>query len=351
MKLLRLHHQGSDWVRYFAGLQRIALWAAVLLLGACQQAEPKATAATPVQVKATGELVAATSFKVTPPAVKGLWQYSLKMLAPESSLLQQDQPAAIFDDQSLQEQLKNKQSEQQSSVQELSNQLQQDEQRAEELKLQLAEQKMVYERDRRKAEITDHSASANDRRKAQIDFTLAANQFKLAQSRLAAHQLQRMAKAQMLQAKIDRLQSEVSLLETDIQRMQVTAPFTGMLVYSTDFDGEKYSVGDSVQFGEPVAEVSQLESLYVRAVIDEIDLVHLTTGLKVTIALDAYPEKNFTGVLKSLGSAVRDQAYNDLSRVIDASISLDQPDPSLMRPGMSVRLTILLANTSPETKP
>ena len=124
--------------------------------------------------------------------------------------------------------------------------------------------------------------------------------------------------------------------------MQVKAPFSGVMVYSIGFDGEKFSVGDSAQFGQPVAEVSQLDSLYVKAEIDEIDLKQLTPGLAVEITLDAYPERRFNGVLQSLGNAVRDKSNDNLRRVVDASVSLNDLDTELMRPGMSARLNISL---------
>jgi HlyD family secretion protein len=310
------------------------------LLGACQPATSDRTSPQPSQIKATGELMAANSIQVTPPAVQDLWQYNVKQMAPESSLLQEGDLVVQFDDQALQSTLNNKRAELENARQELQNQQQKDQQKLEELKLQLAERQMDFDRTKRKADIVDQATSANNRRKAQLDFTLAVNQLALANSRLEAHQQQRQARASILQAKIDRLTAEVSQTELDISRMQFKAPFTGMMLYQTNYEGEKYAVGDSVQFGTPLASISQLDTLYVHAVIDEIDLKQLKTGQKVQILLDAYPDKSFSGQLSSLGTSVRDKAYNDFSRVVDASISIDQADLSLMRPGQSVRLLI-----------
>jgi len=310
------------------------------LLSGCEPSPAKAPLAQPSMIKATGELVAANSVQVTPPSVEDLWQYNIKQMAAESTLLNAGDVAVQFDDQSLQSNLSNKMAELHNARQELENQLQQDQQKFEELKLQLAEREMEFDRAKRKAEIVDHATSANNRRKAQLDFTLATNQQELAVSRLAAHQQQRQARDKILKAKIARLAAEVSQTEHDIERMQFKAPFAGMMLYQTNYEGEKYAVGDSVQFGSPLASISQLDSLYVHAVIDEIDLKQLKTGFKVQILLDAYPEKTFTGQLTSLGSAVRDKAYNDFSRVVDASIRIQNADLNLMRPGQSVRLLI-----------
>lgn len=315
-----------------------------LLLLACQPNNPTGSNA-PSQstVRATGQLTAEQSFKVSPPSVGRLWQYNIRELAAEGALLEAGAAVIAFDAQSLQDELRNKSLELRSAEQELANRLTQDEQRHEELKLALAERKNDYDRDKRKAEIVDQSRSANDRRKAHIDYTIASSQYQLAQSRLAFHQQQRAAEEQMLKSKIGRLQAEVNQLQSDIASMSIKAPFTGIMVYVPNFQGEKSSVGDSVQFGQPIAEVSQLDSLYIRAEIDEIDLKSLRLGQRVSISLDAYPERSFNGEITSLGNAVRDKSADNLSRVIDASIRIEQLDLTIMRPGMSARLHIALS--------
>ncbi|WP_445428198.1 HlyD family secretion protein [Alishewanella sp. HL-SH05] len=294
-------------------------------------------------VRATGQLAAATFFTITPPSVGRLWQYNIKEMAPEGSLLQQGMPVIGFDSQSVQDELRNKNIELRSAEQELANRLTADEQRFEELKLQLAERKNDHDREQRKAEIVDNSRSANDRRKSQIDFTIAKSQYQLAQSRLDFHQQQRDAEQQIISSKIARLSAEVEQLKREVASLKISAPFAGIMVYVPNYNGEKSSVGDTVQFGQPIAEVSQLESLYIKTEIDEVDLKYLRSGLTVQITLDAYPERNFSGVLTDLGTAVRNKTAENLSRVVDASIKLDETDLAIMRPGMSARLQIRLA--------
>jgi len=326
-------------------LQFKALMMALISLSTlhgCEQpsAQLQAKVTTTAPIKATGELVAATSYKASPPSVSQLWQFNIKEFAPESSMLKAGEMVVSFDAQTITEELSTKSVELQSAQQELANRLQQDEQRFEQLKLELAERKMEFERDRRKAEITDHSRSENDRRKARIDFTIASNQYDLAKSRLDFHQQQRKSQAEMLQSKIGRLSSEVALFTAEVAAMRIVAPFEGMVIYVTDYQGEKFSVGDTVQFGQPIAEISQLDSLYIRAEIDEIDVKRLQLGQKVQIQIDALPERSFSGTLSSLGVAVRDKSSDNLSRVVDAQVKFDQLDVAILRPGMSARLSI-----------
>lgn len=316
---------------------------ALMLLAGCSPAPESQTSITqPPHVRATGQLAAATFFTVSPPSVGRMWQYNIREMAAEGSLLQAGMPVIAFDSQSVQDELRNKNIELRSAQQELANRLTADEQRFEELKLQLAERKNDHDREQRKAEIVDHSRSENDRRKAQIDFTIAKNQYQLAQSRLDFHQQQREAEKQIISSKIARLTAEVEQLQREIASLKISAPYAGIMVYVPNFNGEKSSVGDTIQFGQPIAEVSQLETLYVKTEIDEIDLKHLRAGLPVQITFDAYPERNFSGVLTDLGTAVRNKSAENLSRVVDASIKLDEIDVAIMRPGMSARLQIRL---------
>ncbi|WP_423188045.1 HlyD family secretion protein [Alishewanella sp. d11] len=315
----------------------------LLLLAGCNPAPESQTTITQTpHVRATGQLAAATFFTVSPPSVGRMWQYNIREMAAEGSLLQAGMPVIAFDSQSVQDELRNKNIELRSAQQELANRLTADEQRFEELKLQLAERKNDHDREQRKAEIVDHSRSENDRRKAQIDFTIAKNQYQLAQSRLDFHQQQREAEKQIISSKIARLTAEVEQLQREIASLKISAPYAGIMVYVPNFNGEKSSVGDTIQFGQPIAEVSQLETLYVKTEIDEIDLKHLRAGLPVQITFDAYPERNFSGVLTDLGTAVRNKSAENLSRVVDASIKLDEIDVAIMRPGMSARLQIRL---------
>ena len=148
---------------------------------------------------------------------------------------------------------------------------------------------------------------------------------------------------QLLSSQLPQLSARRQQLQAEFASLQIKAPYAGIMVYLPDYNGEKSSVGDTVQFGQPVAEVSQLESLYIKTEIDEVDLKYLQPGLSVQITLDAYPERNFSGVLTDLGKAVRNKSAENLSRVVDASIKLDEPDLNIMRPGMSARLVIRLS--------
>ena len=64
-------------------------------------------------------------------------------------------------------------------------------------------------------------------------------------------------------------------------------------------------------------------------------------GQKVNFVLDAYPDLEFTGTIESLSTVVRTKSKNQPSKILDAVVSIDDLNLDIMRPGMSIKATIL----------
>jgi multidrug efflux pump subunit AcrA (membrane-fusion protein) len=71
--------------------------------------------------------------------------------------------------------------------------------------------------------------------------------------------------------------------------------------------------------------------------VPEPEMHHLVSGQPVRVTLDAFPERNLTGVLRSIGSVGASEKNE--SRSFPVTISLDQTD-SRFRPGMVARCSI-----------
>lgn len=311
----------------------------LMLLTACQEvATTPATTAAMTGLQTPGEITADQQLSVTPPAVRDMWQYTIQQMAPERALLKQGDVMLQFDDEQIRQQIAKKTAELSEARQELTNRQQQDANNLQALLIAKAEQSMYAERDQRKAAIVDHSRSELERKKMQLDARLAASALELAGIRLEKHQQQSASMQKTLQSKVDRLATELADLQQDQQKMTIRAPFAGVVNYLSNFSDEKFAVGDKVQFGMPVLELSQLQSLSVRAEIDEVHLAKLSAGMKVQIKVDALPDQMLSGQLRPLQTVVRDKSMNDARRVFDAKISFDQPPPAELRPGMTARL-------------
>ncbi|GEK09690.1 HlyD family efflux transporter periplasmic adaptor subunit [Pseudoalteromonas sp. McH1-7] len=296
-----------------------------------------------ITVEANGELESKSRALIAPPSIKRMWQYKIKQLMPENTPVQKGQVVVSFDDQSVRDRLMEYNSKLSQAQKELENKQAQVEEQEEEYKLALAEAQMNFDKAKRRAEIIDNSRSDNDRKKAQIDFTIATNELELARSKLAFHLDNKELSIQLAKSKVARTDAEVKALKRDIERLKVKAPMNGLVAYRANRAGEKPSVGESMQFGQPVVELSVIEQMQVKAQIKEADFGRIKLGQTVKVTIDSADGYVISGKLVEIGKAFREKSYQDKSRIVDAIIELDKIDTDKLRPGLSARVEIVTA--------
>jgi hypothetical protein len=94
-------------------------------------------------------------------------------------------------------------------------------------------------------------------------------------------------------------------------------------------------IGSTVRPGMPVAQIPDMQSWEVIAMVSELDRGHLAVGQPVSVSVVALAGKSYPGRVKLLGAA----SGNSWDRKFECRIALDRPDPDL-RPGMSSNLVI-----------
>ncbi|MFK3861869.1 efflux RND transporter periplasmic adaptor subunit [Pseudoalteromonas rhizosphaerae] len=296
-----------------------------------------------ITVNANGELESSTSAIIAPPSVARMWQYQIKTMLAENTQVKKGQVVVSFDDKQVRDKLIDKQSSLERAKKQLENAQNKELIKEQELTLSVAEMKMNYDKAKRKAEIIDQSRSEVERKKSQIDFTIANNDLTLAKSKQTFQQQSKELNLKMVQSKVARLQSEVDGYLQDIERLKVKAPIDGLVIYKTNYEGEKSSIGESVQFGQPVIELAVLKNMQVKAQIDEPDSGKIAPGQTVKITIDGSSELVVSGKIKSLGRVFREKSYQDKRRIVDAIVSIDNIDTSVIRPGLTARLEITTA--------
>jgi HlyD family secretion protein len=93
--------------------------------------------------------------------------------------------------------------------------------------------------------------------------------------------------------------------------------------------------GSTARPGMAVAQIPDLASWEVSAMVSELDRGHLAVGQPVSISVVAAPGKSFAGRVKTLGSA----SGQPWDRKFECRITLEKPSPEL-RPGMSANIVI-----------
>jgi HlyD family secretion protein len=145
-------------------------------------------------------------------------------------------------------------------------------------------------------------------------------------------------------ARLEEANRQITEAQSRIAACTVMARAPGLAVYSEVFDkaGErrKVRVGDSVWGGTTVVTLPDLSRMQIEGRVPESQIHLLAPGQKARLRLDAFPNRQLTGTLKSIGSVGASEKNE--SRSFPAIVALDQADPRF-RPGMIGRAAIACA--------
>lgn len=304
----------------------------------CTDSSPRAAIPASEQQTATltitGELEASRAVKVAPPSITRMWNYNIKTMVAENTHVAEGDLVVAFDDKPVRDTLRDKQAELQQARSELENVHLQESRTERDDTLAVEEKRAEYEKTRRKAEILDQSLSRNERRKAQIDFKVAENDLALARALARLHRKTGALNISLAERKVERLEQETQALQAEVDKLKVHASISGLVQYIPNWEGEKPSEGDSIRFGQPVLEISDLGQMQLRAQIDEADKTRFARGAAVDVVLDGIAGNSLAGTVAELGIVVRDRARGDRRRVIDMLVTVETNGDAL-RPGMT----------------
>ena len=128
------------------------------------------------------------------------------------------------------------------------------------------------------------------------------------------------------------LRARLAVAEAGLARTQVQSPVAGLVVQ------HHVEVGDLVQAGQILFEITAAGRTEVRALVDERNLSVLQVGQTATVVADAWPDAPFGATLSRLAAAV------DASRgAIELTLVVDDPVPAFLRDDMTVTVNVLTA--------
>ena len=126
----------------------------------------------------------------------------------------------------------------------------------------------------------------------------------------------------------------VSDLQKVLSQFIITAPSPGMIIYKRDRMGTKRKVGSSVSpWDNVVATLPDLSKMISKTYVNEIDVSKVKPGQKVSIIVDAFPERSYTGMVTSVAN-IGEQLPNADAKVFEVLIKVDGSDP-ILRPSMT----------------
>lgn len=180
---------------------------------------------------------------------------------------------------------------------------------------------------------------------AQVNANLSKERIEYLKARAKTQQRIARSDQQILAIERNRAQSEISVLERTLNSLELRSPVAGLALYRRDRMREP-QIGDESQPGQVLVEVVDLEILQARIYVLERDGGNLAKGQDVVIRLDAIPEKEYHGVIRSVSAVAQSLQRNSPLRYFTCDVGIVDAGPDLkrIRPGMYLRGDVVLGD-------
>ena len=138
-----------------------------------------------------------------------------------------------------------------------------------------------------------------------------------------------------------RFESRIKDYEEVLAGFVITAPSDGMIIYKKERFGTKRKVGSMINpMDRVVATLPDLSSLISKVYVSEIEISKVKPGQEVTITVDAFPTKSYTGSVFTVAN-IGEKLPNSDSKVFEVQIKVEGTDYAL-RPSMTTNNKILI---------
>ncbi len=144
-------------------------------------------------------------------------------------------------------------------------------------------------------------------------------------------------------ANITRTDGLLSQMRDQLTKATIYSPVDGTVTSRTSEVGERVA-GTGQYGGADIMRIADLNMMEVRVNINENDIVNVKVGDRTRIAIDAYPGRKFSGIVKEIAAAAKVTGANTQDEVTNFLVKIRITDKDVpLRPGMS-------ANVDVETK-
>lgn len=287
-------------------------------------------------VDVDGELVAVRTTDLGPPVVPDIWEFKITLLAPEGAQVKKGDPVVAFDPSPLQRQLEEKSAEYQEAAKKIDRKEVELLGQRHDLELLLAEAESRLDKARLKDDVPHELRARNEVLQTALDLRNATDARGNLAARIEAVRTSEEAALRALVSQRDRAKARVAELEAGIAAMTVRAPQDGIVIYRTGWRDEKKKVGDSTWFGEKLIGLPDLAQMRAEGDVDEADGGRIGLGQRVTLRLDALPDRDVHGRVTKIARAVRRKSFRVPNKIFKSEIALDASDAAF-RPAMHFR--------------
>jgi multidrug resistance efflux pump len=154
---------------------------------------------------------------------------------------------------------------------------------------------------------------------------------------------------EVMRIEVQMAQRDVTEVQRALETMVLRAPRAGIAVAADNRrEGRKFQVGDSTWDGAEIMLIPDLSEMIVDTRMSDVDDGKVTPGMQVWCTLDAYPENRIEGFVRSITPVAQWLNMRSEQRFFRIIVDLEESDPEIMRPGMSVKVEVVTASSDDE---
>lgn len=125
-----------------------------------------------------------------------------------------------------------------------------------------------------------------------------------------------------------------------LAKLEVVAPYDGLLVYQKNWRGEKPGVGQTVYPGSVIAKIPDLSKMQAKVYVLDKNAIGLKAEQKVDVTLEAQPDQILKGVIKSVSGFSRTITRGNPTKYFEVVVALTEEEGAL-KPGSKVVANII----------
>lgn len=294
----------------------------------------------------TGELTAsqATSFFVpqTP-----LFQLQIRWMAENGTQVAPGDRVVELDNTAIASDLEQKRQAAKSAAEDLEKKRAASRTALAEKRFAVEQKAAAVEKARLKAAVPKELLALRDWQEAQLALERAKNDLAKAREDLAAQEKGGVADLAVAEIDLARRTREIETALAALDALTLRAPKPGIVLVSDHpWEGRKLQVGDTVWPGMTVATLPESTSLRVEARLSDVDIERIARGQTAEVIPDAWPELRLPARVTEVSAVARETDRQPLLRHFPVRLELLAGDVSRLRPGMSVRVELVVARAA-----
>lgn len=132
-----------------------------------------------------------------------------------------------------------------------------------------------------------------------------------------------------LEAIVEEKRAALDLTKKQLSDTEIHSPISGVV------KEKAASRGEYLQPGKPIVTIVQIDPLRLRADIPEYAAASVQTGQTMTLTVEAFPQRTFTGRVVHIGPSLNEQ-----TRALTVEAQVSNPN-NLLRPGMFAKSNLI----------